>query len=196
MKNVFAFILLTLTFVGCTGIKTSSDYDPTINFSEYKTAEFYGWDKNTSDDLNDFDRKRIVLALTEEFQKKGIELKEKGSGGDLIVSLYLTTEQRSEITATTTHNPNIHVYVGYGGYYGYGPGWGYGPGYGGYSTTHISESEINEGTLICSVFDAEKKQLIYESISRKTIDENPQIRKKSIPYIVRSLMREYPKKKK
>ncbi len=192
-KQLLALLSIVMMMGACSGIKTTSDYDTTADFKVFKTYEFYGWDKNTTEDLNSLDRKRIEEAFNEEFAKRGLERVEKGSGGDLVVSLYLVNERKKETNTTTTYSPNVNIYMGYGGYYGFGPGWGYGPGWGGYSTTYVSETNYNVGTLICSVSDAKKQQLIWESAASKTIDENPELRKKSIPYVVKAIMRKYPK---
>lgn len=198
MKSILLLVIAVVVLSGCTGIKSVSDYDTTVDFSQYKTFEYYGWHEDTTDDLNSLDKRRIENSFNEEFEKRDLQHVEKDSGGDLIVSLYLITERTSPSQQTTTRSNNsnvrVSVHVGYGGYYGYGPGWGYGPGYGGYTTTHIQEIEKNVGTLICSVYDAKKQQLVWEGAASKTIDENPEIRKKSIPYVVRAIMREYPKK--
>ncbi|WP_430809399.1 MULTISPECIES: DUF4136 domain-containing protein [unclassified Carboxylicivirga] len=194
MKQMLTLAFCLLLVAGCTGIKTTVDYDETVDFSTFTTYVFYGWDARTTDALNDFDRRRIEASFEEEFAKRGLKRLDKGQGADLVVSLFLINEERTQKTATTTHRPSMNMYMGFGGYYGYGPGWAYGPGFGGYSTTQIQEMNYQVGTLVCSVYDAQKKQLIWESAASKTIDDNPQIRKKSIPYVVRSIVRKYPKK--
>ena len=77
----------------------------------------------------------------------------------------------------------------YGGYYGYGPGYGWG---GGHSTTTIQEYDYAVGTLVCDVFDAEKKVLIWEGIGTKTIVEDPAKREKTIPKSVQAIMAKFP----
>ncbi|WP_439184684.1 DUF4136 domain-containing protein [Carboxylicivirga taeanensis] len=193
MKQFFFILMILLLLSACSGIKTTSDYDSSVNFHAFKTYEFYGWDKNTSEALNSLDRRRIEAAFAEEFKKRGLELVEKGEG-DLIVSLFLTNDERKQTSTTRVYHPNVQVYMGYGGYYGFGPGWGYGPGWGGYTSSHTTTYNYKVGTLLCSVYDAQQKQLIWESAASKTIDENPEMRKKSIPYVVRAIMRKYPAK--
>ena len=62
----------------------------------------------------------------------------------MIVTLYIVTEDKTQITANTTGTG------GYGGYYGYGPGYGWG---GGHSTTTYSEYDYTVGTLVIAVYD-------------------------------------------
>jgi ribosome recycling factor len=46
--------------------------------------------------------------------------------------------------------------------------------------------------LVIDVFDKANKQLIWEGIATKTVDENPDTRDKNIPIAVAKLMRYYP----
>ena len=185
--------ILTITlFAGlmilsaCSGIKVISDVDPTINWSEYKTLEYYGWAEESDKVLTRFDKERIENAFGEEFQNRGFSIVE--DGGDMIVTLFIVVEDKTSTTASTTSMGG--AYGGYyGGYYGYGPGYGWG---GGHSTTTISEYDYKVGTLVCDVFDAEEKKLIWEGIASGTIKENPDKREKSIPMAVKKLMVKFP----
>ena len=65
-----AFILL---FTTCSGIKTFSDYDKTVDFSNYQTFEYYGWDQL----IGTFDKERIEKAFVEEFDRQKLKQVEK-----------------------------------------------------------------------------------------------------------------------
>ena len=115
----------------CSSLKVYSDVDSTIDFSQYKSLEYYGWAEESDKLLTQLDKDRIERAFGEEFRKRGIEIVE--SGGDMIVTLFIVVEQKKGATAQTTHmGGGFGGY--YGGYYGYGPGYGWGSGY---STTTI-----------------------------------------------------------
>lgn len=182
--NLILLVGVLLTLMGCSGIQVTADYDKTVNFTQYKTFEYYGWVEESDKILSPFDKQRIEEAFGEEFKSRGYELVEEG--GDLVVALYIVTQDKTERSATTYHSGG---YGGYGGYYGYGPGWGYG---GGYSTTTVSEYDYTVGTLVCNIFDAKEEKMIWEGIGTKTVDENPQTRDKSIPYAVKKIMAQYP----
>ncbi|MCK4745418.1 MAG: DUF4136 domain-containing protein [Bacteroidales bacterium] len=166
----------------CSGIKVVSDVDPTIDWSNFKTYEYFGWAEESDKILNRFDKERIENAFGEEFKKRGLEYVE--SGGDMIVTLFIVVEQKKEATAHTT---NMGGY--YGGYYGYGPGYGWGSGH---STTTISEYSYAVGTLVVDVFDAKDEKLIWEGIGTKTVDEDPATRDKTIPKSVQMIMSHFP----
>jgi hypothetical protein len=182
MKKLAFVFLAGLILSSCSSLKVTTDLDKSVNFEEYKTLEYWGWSDDSDKILNRFDKERIEKAFADEFRKRGIEVVEKGKG-DMIVSLFILTEQKTEKTATTTGSG------GYGGYYGYGPGYGWG---GGYSTTTINEYEYIDGTLVISCYDAEKKQLIWEAIGKKTIDEDPKKREANTAKNISYIMKDYP----
>lgn len=183
MKNLFFGIIALLLLGSCSSVKVVTDYDKSVDFSQYKTYEYYGWAEESDRILNRFDRERIEQSLGEEFKKRGLEYVEEN--GDMIVALYIVVEQKTQKTANTTHHG------GYGGYYGYGPGYGWGSTY---STTTVSEYDYNVGTLVVSVFDTKEQKLIWEGVGTKTVDDNPQTREKSIPKTAAKIMYEYPVK--
>lgn len=185
-KNVFLFLAAAMALSACSGIKVVSDFDRSVDFTQYKTFEYYGWMEESDKLLNDLDKRRIESAFATEFKSRGLELVEEG--GDLVVGLFIVTEQKTQTTAQTTQMGGYGAY-GYGGRYGYGPAWRWG---GGHSTTTFSEYNYTEGTLVCDVYDKAKEQLVWEGIATGTVDDNPQTRDEGIPKAVAKLMAAYP----
>lgn len=185
-KNAILFVLAALILGGCSGIKVVSDFDPSVDFTQYKTFEYYGWIEGSDKLLNDLDKRRIENAFAAEFKARDLELVEEG--GDLVVGLFVVTEQKTQTTAHTTGMGGMGGY-GYGDYYGYGPGWGWG---GGYSTTTYSEYDYVEGTLVCDIYDKAKEQLVWEGIGTGTVDQDPKTRDEGIPKAVAKIMEAYP----
>ena len=184
---IVTFGILGLFLINaCSGIKVISDVDPTVDWSNYSTLEYYGWAEESDKILTRFDKERIENAFGAEFERRGFKLVE--DGGDIIVTLFIVVEEKTQTTATTTSMGG--GYGGYyGGYYGYGPGYGWG---GGHSTTTFSDYDYAVGTLVCDVFDAEKEVLIWEGIGTKTISDNPDKREKNIPRGVQAIMAKFP----
>jgi hypothetical protein len=188
-KKNFSLLFLTgalmLFLSSCSSISVTSDYDKTVDFTQFKTYEYYGWADESDKILNDIDKRRIEQAVEAEFGKRGMQLV-KGNG-DLVVTLFIVVQEKTEQRATTT---GAGAYGGYyGGYYGYGPGWGWGPSY---STTTVSTYDYNVGTLVVDVFDKANEKLIWEGAGQGTIEENPQNRDKTIPKAVSKIMYNYP----
>ncbi len=178
------FVLLSLVLAvlcSCDSMKVVSDYDKNVDFTQYKSIRLYGWAKNSDEILNSFNKDRIERAVIKEFQNRGHELVE--SDADIVVSLYVVSEEKTERTATTTHMG------GMGGYYGYGPGWGWG---GGYSTTSISDYDYTVGTLVISVYDSKKKELIWEGMGQGTVKENSNNREADVNRTIKKILYNYP----
>ncbi len=180
-RSVFIFIAIIFIFSSCgSSIKVTSQFDQNINFNEFKTYSYLGWSKGTDEMLNDFDKKRIESAFAAEFEARGMGFVDQG--GDIEVSLYLVTDNKTATTAYTDY------YGGYRGYY-YGRPWGWG---GGYATTTYQQYDYTVGTLVCDVFQASDKQLIWQGVGSGTINEDTSKRDKNIPLAVNKLMSLYP----
>ena len=126
---VFISVLAGILLSSCATLSVTSDHDPSVNFSDYQTFEYYGWEDGSDQVLNDLDKGRIEQAFGDEFAKRGLSQVERN--GDLVVTLFVVTEQKTQRTAHTTNFGG-----GFADYYGYGPGWGWGTGH---STTTFSE---------------------------------------------------------
>ena len=175
-------MFLSILLASCTTIRVVSDYDKDVDFSKFKTIEYYGWAEESDKILSPFDKERIENAFAEEFEKRGIKVVKEG--GDLLATLFIVVEDKTKQVAETT---NFGGY--YGRYYGYGPGWGFSPSF---SSTTIRDVNYKVGTLVIDVFDKHDKKLIWESIGTGTVDDNPQSREKSIPRAVAQIMATYP----
>lgn len=182
MKHIYFFFFSFILF-GCSpSTQISSNYSPYADFSAYKSFEYYGWMEYSDEILKDIDKDRIEKAFGKEFLSRGLDYVEED--GELIVALYITTDQKTKNTAVTTT-----VGVGYGGYYG--PGWGWG---GGVSSTSVNKKPYEQGTLICHVYDAEKEELIWEGTASRKLDNNPQNNAEVINFAVKKMMAKYPVK--
>ncbi len=180
------WLLSILIMAGCSSVTVNSDYDKTADFSKYKTLEFLGWAEESNKILNRFDQERFENAFAQEFMKRGFTGVE--SGGDIAVSLFVVVDKKTSVTAYTNH-------MNAGGW-GYGAGWGWYGGYGGVgmgtSTTTYNENDYLEGTLVIDVFDTKTKNLIWESVGQKTVDENPRNPEKNIAYVAEKMMKPFP----
>lgn len=184
MRKLILLASVALLMFSCSSLKVTSDMDKTVDFNEYKTYEYYGWADHSDKILTRFDKERIENAFAAEFDKRNIKYVEEG--GDMIVTLHIVAEQKTQVTANTTGGG---YGGGYGGYYGYGPGYGWG---GGYSTTTVNEYDYVVGTLLISVYDAEEKILIWEAVGVDEVDQNPKGADERVAKKVSYIMKEYP----
>jgi hypothetical protein len=179
-KNLWIFLSLAFILGSCSSIKVTADHDASVDFTKYKTYSYLGWSENSTKMLNDFDKRRIEAAFASEFIKRGMKYVQ--TDGDVEVSLYLVTDQK---TATTAYTDYYRPYSGY--YYGYGWGWG-----GGYASTTYHQYDYTVGTLVCDVFDGNEKKLVWQSVGSGTINDNPSTRDKTIIHAVERIMSLYP----
>ncbi|MEN8202844.1 MAG: DUF4136 domain-containing protein [Bacteroidota bacterium] len=176
----FSALLTGILLAGCSTVKVTVDMDKTVDFSQYETYSFLGWQKNSDQIMNEFDKKRMHDAFMAEFKKRGLEY--VASGGDMSVTLYLVVSKETSVTAYT----NYYGMGGYGRYNRYGYGWG------GSSTTSYSENDYLKGTLVMDVFDEKSGDQIWQGIATGTVSDQPEKREKSIPKNVGTLMSKFP----
>jgi len=173
-KLLISFAILAL--VACSTIKTGYDYDRGVDFTKYKTYQL------NPDQLvqivGQLNRDRIIATLEKELVAKGFT---KAENADLIVDVFIKSEQKVEATATTSG--------------GYGPYGGYRYG-GGFSTTQISYDEYTEGTMFISFVDKSTEKLVWQGTGTKTIAENTSAEKKeqNITYAIHQILLNYPAK--
>ena len=180
MKNWLVIVLfLSMTFVY--GQKVTGDYEKSTDFSAYKTYMFVGWQDNSDQVMNDFDKKRLRESIKSEMDARQFEFVE--SGGDMAISLYVVVDEKTSTTSYT----NFYGGAGYGrGRRGYG-GWG-----NGHATTSYSENDYLQGTLVLDMMDEESKDLLWQGVATGTITEKPEKREKKIPKAITKLMKKFP----
>jgi hypothetical protein len=173
--------LVVVLLAGCSPkITVSYDYDKEADFTKYKTYSYFGWVKGSDQVLNRFDQERIEDAVAIELAARGLSYVE--DGGELTVSLFIVFDQKTGVDVYTDHYGSPYGY-------GYGPGWGWGYGY---SNTTYHEYDYVVGTLIIDVFDHQAKELIWQGVGAKTIDENPNNREENVQRAVKAIMANYP----
>ena len=144
MKIYKLFILLCIGILtSCSSVKVVSDYDTKVDFSTYKTFAFYkkGIDKAS---VSDLDKKRIMRAIENELNKKGLV---KSTNPDILVSIF--TKSREKVNVTDNN-------------FGYGFGWGYNPWF--FGSTNLNINQYTEGTLFIDFIDKNKNELVWQGI--------------------------------
>ena len=178
MQNRAIVALGTVLIVGaCSGISTSSDYDPAVDFTNYAT---YTWLDTEGDDIDAITNSRIMTSIDAAMVARGLQ--KGGANADLAVGYQVTSAERRSYNTVNT---------GWGGGYG-GYGWG---GYGmsmGTSTTY--ENTWQEGTLLIGMFDAGTKSLVWTGTATAALDasRSPEERQKIVSEAVEKMMKDFP----
>ena len=183
MKN-YSLLLLFTVFYSLAFGQVKYDYDKDFDFEAATTYTIVGWQKDSDQILNKFDKERLLNALENEFAARGMS--EVKSNADLELTLYIVVEQKTSRSAYTTFN----------GGYGYRGRWGWGYGGMGSASTSYSESDYLEGTFVIDIYNPETKELVWQGIITDTVKEKPEKREKSIPKVMKKLMKKYPVKNK
>lgn len=187
-KITIGIILISVViFSACSSLKVTVKSDNTVDFSKFTTFGYYGWAAESDKILTPFDKKLIESAFGEELTNRG--LKHVKNGGDIIITIFIVTQEKTEITA----NPSMGM-SGYGGYYGFGPRYAWGPGYrmGYTTTTTYRQSNYTVGTLIIDIYDSKKEQLIWESVGTKTLSSDTKNKEQRIKQVAARMMSKYP----
>jgi hypothetical protein len=153
MNNAKRFLVIAATLgfatglVACSTVTVNTDYDPTANFSQYKTftimplAQFQ---------TNTLAADRIKAAITQALQAR--ELSQASGTADLQITVFAKLSQETQVSST-----------GMG--YGWGRGWR-----GGGGTATIQNVDV--GTLVVDLVDASTNKLVWRGTASDTIGQN------------------------
>lgn len=154
---VGAIVLLTSC---ASGPKIQSDYDPSIDFSQYKTYGFFSPMGVESPNYSSIYGAIFRDAIGTEMESRGYVLSDNP---DLLINVSGRLQDKTKVT--TTSDPYMH-----GGYYGYRRGhygtWG---GYGYGTSTHVSQ--YTEGTVNVDMVDRAQKRMVWEGVAVGRVNE-------------------------
>jgi hypothetical protein len=166
MRYINFFLIAGLFLsLGCSSVSYKTDYDPSIDFSTYKTYMWYTGKMPDDDALsaNPLAKKRVATGIDKALQAMGYAIGNEDNY-DFIVIIHAGNKEKMQITN-----------YGYGGYgYGrYGRGWG---GYGGYGGTDVYQ--YDETTLVIDVAlkeysSQEERQERIDTVVAKMLSEFP-----------------------
>jgi hypothetical protein len=137
-----------------------SDYDHTVDFSQFKTYGFFNPMGIESPNYSSIYGSIFRDAIGKEMDSRGYKMSDNP---DLMINVSGRLQDKTKVT--TTSDP----YMG-GGYYGYRRGaygtWG---GYGYGTTTHVSN--YTEGTVNVDIVDRVQKRMVWEGVAVGRINE-------------------------
>ncbi len=179
LKKIGLLTIMSLIFIlmGCSSVTVKHDYDPSVDFSKYKT---YKWgianDPNDALLKNQLILDRVYYAIYLSLEKKGFKKIE--SDPDFIVYPHGTTKEKTDIQ-------------NWG--YGYGGWWGAGP-YGAWGGGNIDVTQYTEGTLIIDIVDIKKNQLIWRGVGKGIVGDpsTPEKSTENINKVVKQILEDFP----
>ena len=170
----------------CTTIEVGSDFDPSVDFSGFRT---YAWipgpQKRTGDPRidNPLLDKRIRRAVVAQLTAKGYTQKTSGTP-DLWVAYHAAVERKMDVRTMNT-------------YYGYGRGWGWDYGYRqgpAYSWPETHVYHYDEGSLILDIVDPATRQLIWRGSAQAEVNRSTTAEKRDqrLNEAVRRILEQFP----
>ena len=169
-KVVMAIVLMGSSMAAFAG-NVRTDYDHTVNFSQYNT---YSWGKVKSTDP--FFGNRIQQQVDKELQAKGWTLKPTGGAATVFATDNIHDQQEVQT-----------MYDGMGG------GWGWGPGLGsGIATTTTTDQNV--GNLVIDVFDGSSKKLLWRGLSTDNLSSNAGKNTKMLDGDINNMFKNFPPK--
>lgn len=183
VKIIFPLLIATLVLASCSSLNVSTDFDPTVDFSSYKTFKFYDGNKPEGETLgkNPLVQKRVEAAVKNVLTSKGFKYSE--GDVDFVVILHAGNKERTQI--------NTYGYGGYGyGRYGRN-GWGY-P-----RDTYTDVYQYTESTLFIDVADFDKKELTWRGTGTGVVKQykDPEDMQDLIDSVVAKILDEFPPRK-
>ena len=165
---------VALFIMSCSPFKVVSDFDESINFSQYKTYSLQTNDLN----LNDLDEKRVTNELKKQLAAKGLNQAETS---DLIIQI-----KASHKTITDNYYTSPNVYIGGWGYWGMGLGL---------NNIYTQQYQYNQGSLTFDFVDAKTGKLVWQGKGNGINVDSPKSKQKQIPEIIAEILKHYTPKK-
>ena len=179
MRTIARSVLaLTLACRACSGIRVTTDYDPSADFTRLRS---YAWLDEQSGvqgdraDVTSLLDRRVRRSVDTELQKKGLSSVAR-AGADALVTYHLGVETKLDVNTIDTG-------------YGYGRGW-----YRGGVSTHTTVTEYQEGTLLIDLVDPKAKQLIWRGSGQARVrrSSTPEEREQRIDEAVAEILKSFP----
>ncbi len=159
---------------GCSGISVSTDFDPKVDFSAFKT---YGWHAAPAGAApNPLVDARIRRAVDDALPARGYRAAASPAEADFLVAHRTAVQQRIEVSPSSAA-------------VGYRSGrWGAAVGTGADVRTY------DEGTLVLDFVDAKSKELVWRGTASGTVhgDLTPEEREARIREAVTKLLEKFP----
>ena len=137
-----------------------SDYDRSVDFSQYKTYGFFNPMGIENPNYSSIYGSIFREAISREMESRGYV---QSNNPDLLINVSGRLQEKTRVT--TTSDPYMS-----GGYYGYRRGaygaWG---GYGYGTQTHVSQ--YTEGTVNVDMVDRNQKRMVWEGVAVGRVNE-------------------------
>jgi hypothetical protein len=184
MQAVLIAIILMGSSIAAFAGDVRTDYDHTVNFSQYNT---YSWGKVQTS--NPFFASRIQQAVDNQLQAKGWKLIPNGGA----VTVFATDAVHDQQQVQTMYD---NMGGGWGGGWGWG-GWGWGgwggPGFGtGIATTTTTDQNV--GNVVIDLFEGTSKKLLWRGLATDNLSSNDEKNTRMVDGDINNMFKNFPPK--
>lgn len=191
MKNIYLvnFAVILFFISGCSTIKVTSDFNPTVSFSGLKSYEWIpDVPEKTGDsriDGNTLLHSRVRKAVDNGLASKGYE-KIKTGKPDFWVTYHVTLDKQTKIETINSYH-----------HYGSGWGWRYRRSYSPFSTLYGNDTFVyiyDQGSLIIDIVEPESRTLIWRGSATDKVNfsHSPEQKEQKINEAVEKLLEKFP----
>jgi hypothetical protein len=146
-------ILAAAGLAACATLRTTADYDRSVDFSKYRT---YKWIDTGDLPENSIVAKRLTSAVDRQLRAKGLAPAEPA---DLLVAMHARLSRQ-----LVYHSEAL--------------GWGYGRGWWRGNVVYTRPQEIPVGTMVVDLVDARTDELVWRGVARRVLDPTASIEEK------------------
>lgn len=186
MRNILVGLVVML-LTACSSVNTNWDYNPDVNFTQFKTYAWVQTQSGSEYHLDGLMDERVRNAVNDQLQAKGLTLV-AADKADVLVN-YLTKVDKELNVDTFTTN------YGYSPFYDpnfIGPYWGPSANV----STQTVVREYNVGTLIIDIVDRKTDKLVWRGSLADTLKKQytPQERITAVNEAVANILTNFPPK--
>ena len=181
MKQAVLFIAFA-SLAACSGISVTSDWDPGVDFSQFKTFAVL---EETQPSINRLVDQRVRAAIVTELTAKGLRQVDVPDKADLAIGYQVTTEERmSYQTVHSGWERSSHRFRS-----SHGGNWGRSVG-----TSTTRQINFTVGTLIIAAFQMDNKELVWEGSGSRTVNpsSSPEQSEQRINDAVKRILEDFP----
>jgi hypothetical protein len=172
--------LAVLVVAGCSSISVTSDWDTSVDFSQFKTFVVL---ENEEPSINRLIEQRVRAAIVEDLTAKGLQQVDVADQADLAFAYQVTTEERTSFQT---------VHSGWGAYgYPYSRSSWYG---GTLASSRTTQVNYTVGTLVIAAFEVDNETLVWEGSGSGVVNPStsPEQSTQKIKEAVQSILESFP----
>lgn len=175
MHKHILFIAVAIIFTTAAyAQKVTTDFDPTANFSQYKT---YIWGEGTPATIPMVDL-RISTGVDAQLAAKGLTKAVSAETADLVVAYHAAVTMDAEINTYKTGSAPAN--------YGW---WPISTG-----ASHTNMNTIRQGHLLVDIADVKMKKHIWRGKASDAVSENPEKTVKTVDRVLSKMFKNFPPK--